>query len=294
MATSSEAVIAWLLSADHVPCGLAARLQLPAPSAHTLSAWRFRGRWTHSYAGELGHQRSSHTTNIVEEVLPDGELEQRIEGSTATSKMQWREVSGQHTGSFDVVLIEGAAPDPPGPGFAAKAARTTLESEGQPSAATALWPSAGMQRVHDEAGVALRAHLGSPYLDRLKIDTHVELTHTDRAPVVVLEFDARFDGAPLRLIVGPDGATWGTPPRDEARKEELSGGSAKIVLSALAWIVATIIGLFAFVVPGVIAAVLGVLHLRKLVAKRDQQIELWREQERPALSALVAQSLAPR
>ena len=294
MATISEAIVAWLVSADHVPRGLAGRLQLPAPSAHTLSAWRFRGHWSHRYAGELGHQHTSHTTNIVEQVLPDGELEQRIEGTTATSKMQWREVSGEHTGPFDVVIIEGVAPDPPGHGFAATAARSTLESAGQSSSAPPLWPSAGMQRVHDEAGVSLRAHLGSPYLDRLKIDTHVELTHTDRAPVVMLEFDARFDGVPLRLVVGPDGATWGSPPRDEARKEELSAGSAKIVLSALAWIVATIIGLFAFVVPGVIAAVLGVLHLRKLVAKRDRHIELWREQERPALTSLVAQSLAPR
>lgn len=287
-----QAIVDWLLSSNHVPEDLATRLTLNPPTPHPLVVWRFRGRWTNSYSGELGKEALSHTTELRDQSNPDGTVESMIDGVVTTSRMEWIEVTGEHDAPFDVVLVEGDAPEPPGAGFAAKTARKVVESEGQPAQNDSLWQGPGQQRVSDEVGVALRGRVGSPHVNRLRQDTQVQLSQTHQAPVVVLEFNGTLDGKELRFVVGADDSVWGSPPRDDARKEQLSSGSAKVVLAVLFWAIAAIVGLFIFVVPGVVAGIIGLMHVRSLLNKRNQHIDTWRDRERPAVTALVNQSLA--
>ncbi len=105
--------------------------------------------------------------------------------------------------------------------------------------------------------------------------------------VVVLEVSGTFDGAPLRIVVGPDGTGWGSPPADAARKEAISGSSAAVVIAAAVWGLLTLIGLFVFVLPGLVAAVLGFLHVRHLLGKRTRKITGWRAAEVESVTEAV-------
>ncbi|MFT5680538.1 MAG: hypothetical protein ACI8RZ_001444 [Myxococcota bacterium] len=283
---AAEAITTHLLSGDYIPEGLAGRLKLDPVKQHPLTAWRLVGTWSTTYSGELGRMKTTHTTN-TREVHSEAGMEVLIDGTTATNRMTWAPTEGTCGGDLDLIVVDGDVPSPPGPGWSRGVVRAAVLAGGVSADSAAVWAESGESQAEDVAGVGLRRHLNSPHLDRLTINTDLALTASMRAEVVVLEVTGTFDDAPLRILIGPDGTGWGAPPSDEARKEALSGGSAAVVIAVGVWGVLTLIGLFVFVLPGIVAAVLGVLHVRHLAGKRTGRIEGWRGAEQAGVGRVV-------
>ena len=283
-----QALIDWLLSSDYVPARLGERVLLDPVVVHERRAWRFEGQWTLTYAGEVGRQRTSHSVVHREELGADGTVELAIAGTESKSRMEYVAAEGEISEPFDVCVVDGELPGP----SSAWAGSAVRDVPFEAADGAEAWSQLGREQVELLAQLALRSALDSPHLDRLDQSTTAELTRGMGARVRFLEVVGTLDGEPLKAVIGPDGSVWGRAPSDPARKEEVSSAAAGVVLASVGWGLAVLVGLFAMVIPGLIAAAVAVVHIRSLVAKRDAVVDSWKVAQRPDAEALPAGALA--
>jgi len=277
----------WLLSSDRLPPKLSASLTLSTLTPHTLTIWRFQGMWRVEYAGKIGRLRERHEIVHRTELTSEGEVEQVADGTrVARTDLSWVDVDGEESGSFDVVAFDGDLPSPPGPGwFESAARRTAVWTEQQ--AAPEVWETLGQPLAAEAAERSMLRALGSPDLKNLDIRDDTKPSAISRAEVTFWVFEGTHNNKPLRCALSPDGKGWGDPPSSDTPRTEMSESSATTLLIGAGWAVATIAGLLAFVVPGLIAGALGFLHIRHRVQARDRLLSAWRKEQEADITALV-------
>lgn len=300
-----DQLLAFLADGAYTPDDVLTAAMVREHGGLFVPAWRYWGRWSAEWTAQAGFSR---TESYVEtdRRFEDGKwIEVPVQKTRTVT--DWRPWSGESAGDYDrIVLASSRVPESligfcesglPTPEQLQPFESQMLErcaAEPPASPPDVVWQDRGLARIRGEAIDTITESIHADTVRAVEPDLQVTPGGSARVLLPFWLVTYEYGGQTFHAIAdGADPTRFeGKRPVDQERKDRVSALYKPVYWAAAAWIILTLLGFIAFVVPGVLILLVGGAGVFYLYSRAKTQetelIDASREVRRQALERIRA------